>query len=113
MLVENPVCRRTRAANTQLQEAVVVAQIAEETAGSVRHRKKAPLSGKHYDHNQLKEWLHQWVKTRHVDGTERTLLTGLNSSDSDLADLVFSVASERLYADGGHLLDSATGQTDK
>ena len=83
-----------------------IRQIAQETAGSIRHRRKAPLSGEHYDHNQLKEWLHQWVQTRHVDGTERTLLTGLNSSDPDLADLVFSVASERLYADGGHLLES-------
>ena len=83
-----------------------VRKIAEEAAGSIRHRKKAPLAGDQYNQSQLKAWLHQWVQTRHADGTERTLLTGLNTSESDFADLVFSVASQRLYADGGHLLES-------
>ncbi len=83
-----------------------IRKLAEETAGSIRHRRKDALSGEDYDHSQLKAWLHQWVQTRHTDGTERTLLTGLRCPDSEQADLVYSVASQRLYADGGHLLES-------
>ncbi|MCZ6502313.1 MAG: Rieske (2Fe-2S) protein [Gammaproteobacteria bacterium] len=81
-------------------------KIANETTSAVPYRTKNALSGSTYDHAQLKAWLHQWVQTRHADGTERTLLTGVNhSNDTDLADLVFSVASQRLYANGGHLLE--------
>ncbi len=81
-------------------------QISNETASAVPYRGKDALGGTDYDHDQLKAWLHQWVRTRHMDGAERTLLTGLqHSNDEDLADLVFSVASQRLYANGGHLLE--------
>lgn len=83
-----------------------IRKIAEETARSIRHRRKDALSGEDYDYTQLKAWLHQWVQTRHTDGTERTLLTGLRLPDSEQADLVYSAASKRLYADGGHLLES-------
>jgi len=81
-------------------------KIANETTSAVPYRKKDALSGSKYDHVQLKGWLHQWVMTRHSDGAERTLLTGVNhSNNTDLADLVFSAASQRLYANGGHLLE--------
>jgi nitrite reductase/ring-hydroxylating ferredoxin subunit len=84
-----------------------IKRIAQETASAVPHRRKGPLVGGIYEHEQLKSWLHQWVQTRHTDGTERTLLTGLqHGTPQEFADLVFSVASERLYADGGHLLES-------
>ncbi len=82
-------------------------QIAQESMGATPHRHRLPLAASHYDQSQLKSWLGQWVRTRHLDGTERTLLTGLKvCSGSDLADLVFSSASERLYGNGGHLLES-------
>jgi hypothetical protein len=81
-------------------------KLAEETVSYIPHRQKHALAGKTYDQARLKVWLHQGVKTRHVDGTERTLLTGLASLPApELADLVFSVASERLRAPGGHLLE--------
>ena len=84
-----------------------IRKLAQETASSIPHRQKDALAGADYGHSELKAWLHQWVQTRHVDGTERTLLTALTSlSDTELADIVFSVASVRLYASGGHLLES-------
>ncbi|MDA0791816.1 MAG: Rieske (2Fe-2S) protein [Proteobacteria bacterium] len=82
-------------------------QIAQESVGATPHRYKSPLAGDDYDQSQLKAWLSQWVRTRHLDGTERTLLTGLKVlSEASLADLLFSAASERLYANGGHVLES-------
>lgn len=84
-----------------------VRQIAQEASNSVPRRDRQALHGKTHDHTTLKRWLVQWVQTRHRDGAERTLLTGIEQLDNDqIADLVFCGASERLYADGGHLLES-------
>lgn len=81
--------------------------LASEISGAVPHRFKGPLEGLDYDEARLKTWLKQWVMTRHADGTERTLLAGVQTLPTDeLADLTFSVASERLYANGGHLLEA-------
>ncbi len=61
----------------------------------------------HHDLATLKGWLKQWVQTRHRDGAERTALTGLRElSPKDNADLIFAGATERLYANGGHELES-------
>ncbi len=82
-------------------------QIARETMGAVPHRHKDALAADRYDAATLKRWLRQWVLTRHADATERTLLAGvLTLPANELADLTFGVASERLYADGGHLLEA-------
>ena len=44
---------------------------------------------------------------RHRDGAERTLLTAIRNgaSPAELADLLFTAATDRPYADAGHLLD--------
>lgn len=82
-------------------------QLARETVDSVPHRNKEALKGDNYSLDTLKLWLHQWVQTRHRDAAERTLLAGVHTLEQgDLADLTFSVASQRLYADGGHLLEA-------
>ena len=81
-------------------------QIANETTLAVPHRKKDALQGEVYDLARLKAWLRQWVMTRHRDGTERTLLTGISLPSDALSDLLFGAASERLYADGGHLFEA-------
>ena len=50
--------------------------------------------------------MRQWVNTRHADGAERTLLTTVQTSAlADVADLIFTAATQRLYADGGHLME--------
>ena len=56
----------------------------------------------------LKRWLAGWVRTRHRDAVERTLLTGVAGRlpAADLADLLYGAAAERLYANTGHLFDA-------
>ncbi len=80
--------------------------IADEASGSPPRRAREPLLEPH-DLATLKGWLKQWVQTRHRDGAERTALTGLRElSAADNADLIFAGATERLYANGGHELES-------
>jgi hypothetical protein len=55
----------------------------------------------------LKRWLRYWTLVRHRDGAERTVLTALHggATPAELSDLLFSAATDRPYADVGHLLD--------
>ncbi|MEJ2087095.1 MAG: Rieske (2Fe-2S) protein, partial [Gammaproteobacteria bacterium] len=83
-----------------------VRTIAEETSRAVPRRERQALGVQTHDLDTLKRWLRQWVQTRHRDGAERTLLTGLHDLDpQQLAELVFMGATERLYAAGGHHLE--------
>ena len=85
-----------------------IRQIAAETSGSVPRREREPLDADGHSAETLKSWLRQWVLTRHRDGAERTVLTAVGGgvSRTELADLAFGGACERLYADGGHLFDA-------
>ena len=57
----------------------------------------------------MKRWLRYWTLVRHRDGAERTLRTAIRNgaSPAELADLVFTAATDRFYAGTGHLLDFA------
>ena len=80
--------------------------IADEASTSPPRRARMPLLEPH-DLATLKGWLKQWVQTRHRDGAERTALTGLRElSPAQNAELIFAAATERLYANGGHELES-------
>ena len=80
--------------------------IANEASGSPARRARDALAEQH-DLATLKGWLKQWVQTRHRDGAERTALTALRElPPRDVADLIFTGATERLYANGGHELES-------
>ena len=82
-----------------------IRQLASDTSSVIPRRERQPLDGTH-TLSTLQGWLAQWVITRHRDGAERTLLTGVAQlEDSALAALLFGAASERLYANGGHLLE--------
>ena len=83
-----------------------IRQLADETSSAVPRRERQPLEGGDHTLAELLPWMRQWVQTRHRDGAERTLLTGIeNLGEAELAELVFCGASERLYADGGHHLE--------
>ncbi|MCZ6640915.1 MAG: Rieske (2Fe-2S) protein [Gammaproteobacteria bacterium] len=83
-----------------------IRRLAEEINSAVPRREREPLQGGDHTLAELLPWMRQWVQTRHRDGAERTLLTGINNlSGADLAELVFCGASERLYSDGGHHLE--------
>jgi nitrite reductase/ring-hydroxylating ferredoxin subunit len=81
--------------------------VASDCAGQAPRRALAPLEAQALPLATLKRWLRYWTMVRHRDGAERTILTAisLGASPTELADLVFSAATDRFYADTGHLLD--------
>jgi hypothetical protein len=52
-------------------------------------------------------WLRRWTNVRHREAAERTLLTAIAAgvSPAMLADALLAAATERAFADSGHLLD--------
>ena len=84
-------------------------RVANDCAGQPPRRDRYPLETDSADFNQLKEWMRQWTVSRHRDGAERTFLTGLRNdfSREQVADLLFTAATQRYYADVGHPLDFA------
>ena len=81
-------------------------QLGAETAQSVPHRAIPALEGASYELATLDRWLRRWVMTRHREGAERTLRAGAGLLPSDeFSGLLVTAATERLYADGGHLLE--------
>ena len=60
-----------------------VRRIAEEASEAVARRERQPLDDGDHDLSTLRPWLQQWVQTRHRDGAERTILTGIGTLDED------------------------------
>lgn len=83
-----------------------VRRVAMDCEGQPPRRERAPLTS-HPDLAVLKRWLRHWSKVRHREAAERTLLTAIaaGTTPAALADLLFSAATDRIYADGGHSLD--------
>ena len=81
--------------------------VAEDCAGQAPRRAIAPLDSGDLSLSTLKRWLHYWTMVRHRDGAERTIRTAIanRATPTELADLIFSAATDRFYADTGHLLD--------
>ncbi len=55
----------------------------------------------------LARWLRHWAAVRHRDGIERTLLAAIagGATPPALAEMLLVAATDRTFADGGHLLD--------
>jgi nitrite reductase/ring-hydroxylating ferredoxin subunit len=89
-------------------------RVAEDCAGQTPRRERYPLEGANVPLETLKRWLLTWVTVRHRDAAERTLLTAIRNgaSPTELADLLFTAATERFYADGGHVLDFCNKATE-
>lgn len=82
-------------------------QVAAEAGGAVPHRLRGALDGGGRRLDELSGWLRTFVAARHADGVERTLATALRTQSArDAAGLVTDAAAQRLYAEGGHLLDA-------
>jgi nitrite reductase/ring-hydroxylating ferredoxin subunit len=83
-----------------------IRKIADEASTSPPRRRRDPLLESGHDLPTLTRWLRQWVQTRHRDGAERTALTALRLLPaSEVSELIFTGATERLYAAGGHQLE--------
>lgn len=82
-------------------------RVAADCSDQPPRRELRPLESGAHSLPTLKRWLRYWTMVRHRDGAERTLLTAISqgASPAELADLVFAAATDRFYADTGHLLD--------
>ncbi len=68
---------------------------------------RQPLIRQEIPVDTFKRWLRHWTLVRHRDGAERCLLTAISSgvSPREIADTLVAAATDRIFADGGHLLD--------
>jgi nitrite reductase/ring-hydroxylating ferredoxin subunit len=66
-----------------------------------------PLPNSSVDLNTLKGWFRQFVEVRDSEAAERCLVTAIqaNADRKQLADMLFSAATDHRYLDGGHTLD--------
>ncbi len=82
-------------------------QVAADCAGQAPRRPLQPLDTKEISYATLKRWMRYWTEVRHAEGAERTLLTAIHKGGGKphLADMIFAAATDRIYADGGHVLD--------
>ena len=84
-----------------------IRRIASDCDGAVPPQPRQALTGDGRAPSTLEQWLRDWVLVRHRDGAERTLLTAIAAGASavQMAELMLIAATERGFADGGHLLD--------
>lgn len=84
-----------------------VRRVAADCAGQTSRRERYPLETDEVSGAQLDQWFSSWIKVRHRDAAERTLLTAIaNETERErLIALIGSGATERVYADGGHIVD--------
>ncbi|GBC97583.1 3-phenylpropionate/cinnamic acid dioxygenase ferredoxin subunit [bacterium HR17] len=84
-----------------------LSHVASDIQGQATRRERQPLEGSTATLTQIKRWLRHWTLVRHRDGAERCLLTALanGATPADIADLLFTAATDRPFADGGHLVD--------
>jgi nitrite reductase/ring-hydroxylating ferredoxin subunit len=86
-----------------------VRRVAEDCDGQPPRRNRSALATMDLKPDTLVRWFRYWTLVRHRDGAERTLLTAIRggASPAQLADMIFTAATDRFFADGGHVLDFA------
>ncbi|HEV3415342.1 MAG TPA: Rieske 2Fe-2S domain-containing protein [Pirellulales bacterium] len=84
-------------------------RVASDCDGQPPRRERRPLETADLEFATLKRWFRYWTLVRHRDGAERTLLTAIRNgaSPANLADMIVTAATDRFYADSGHMLDFA------
>ena len=81
--------------------------VAEDSAGGAPRIPMEPLSGGLAEPWRIAGWLRRFVEVRDAEGAERVLVSAARGglSQTELADMVFAVATDHRYLDGGHTLD--------
>ena len=84
-----------------------LAAVAEDCAGEPPRFPLRALPGATAEAAALKRWLRQFVEVRDAEGAERCLVSAVRSgaSPAQLADMLFQVATDHRYIEGGHGLD--------
>ena len=83
-------------------------RVAADCAGQTPRRDRHRLDSDQITDQTLDQWLSYWTMVRHRDGAERTLLTAIASEQvppSRLVEMLCEAATQRYYADTGHLFD--------
>ena len=84
-----------------------IRQVAAECAGRPPRFPVDPLPTGETRPDVFKEWFRGFIEVRDAEGAERCLRTAidLGISSREIADMVFAAATDRVYLDGGHVLD--------
>ncbi len=80
--------------------------VALDSAGEEPRFPLEPLPGE-ADPERLARWFRRFVEVRDVEGAERALVSAVRAgaTPEQLADMVFTAATDHRYLDGGHTLD--------
>jgi nitrite reductase/ring-hydroxylating ferredoxin subunit len=84
-----------------------LADVASDSAGMEPRFPLQPLPGGEVEPARLKRWFRRFVEVRDAEGAERALVSAVRAgaSQAELADMLFSAATDHRYLDGGHTLD--------
>src|SRR3954454_2336921 len=84
-----------------------LADVASDSAGMEPRFPLQPLPGGDVEPARLKRWFRRFVEVRDAEGAERALVSAVRAgaSQAELADMLFSAATDHRYLDGGHTLD--------
>jgi nitrite reductase/ring-hydroxylating ferredoxin subunit len=83
-----------------------LSDVALEAAGDEPRFPLEPLPGE-ADPERLGRWFRSFIEVRDADGAERALVSAVRAgaSQQQLADMLFTAATDHRYLDGGHTLD--------
>ena len=84
-----------------------LADVANDTAGMSPRFNPRPLPNDETDIPTLKEWFRQFVEVRDAQAGERAIVSALRAGadDKQIADMLFTAATDHRYLDAGHTLD--------
>ena len=84
-----------------------LADVASDTAGMSPRFNPRPLPNDETDIPTLKEWFRQFVEVRDAQAGERAIVSALRAraDDAQIADMLFTAATDHRYLDSGHTLD--------
>ena len=84
-----------------------LADVASDTAGMAPRFNPRPLPNDATDIPTLKAWFRQFVEVRDAQAGERAIVSALRAGADDvqIADMLFTAATDHRYLDAGHTLD--------
>jgi nitrite reductase/ring-hydroxylating ferredoxin subunit len=84
-----------------------LADVASDTQGMSPRFNPRPLPNAETDISTLKQWFRQFVEVRDAQAGERAIVSALQAGadDKQIADILFTAATDHRYLDAGHTLD--------
>ncbi|EMA51467.1 Rieske (2Fe-2S) protein [Halococcus thailandensis] len=83
-----------------------VREVADDSAGEPPRFQQYAFDNRNLSKERLKSWFRDTCEVRDADGAERCLLTAIDTlPPEDVAEIVFSAATDHRYMNAGHTLD--------